>query len=259
MTAPGNRGVFLEDLTWEEAAARFKDNAVVIVPIGASAKEHGPHLPLKTDYLYARELARRVAAELPVVVAPVIGFGYYPAFANYPGSQHLRAETFVALVADLLNGFIDHGATRIAIINTGVSTEAPLQLAVRDIWAKRRIKVAVADVRTLGRGTDKLLEQKMGGHADERETSILLRIEPAAVRMERARPDYGHCLDMPATVFRLPATLSADPASGADYSATGAIGDPTLATVEKGEAILAEMTRELVAGLRINFPDAFGD
>lgn len=227
------------------------------MPVGALAKEHGPHLPLSTDHRFARELARRVAAALPVVVAPTIGFGYYPAFVNFAGSQHLRAETFIDLVADLLGNLIDQGVTRIAMINTGVSTEAPLRLAVRRIWETRQVKVALADVRELGRAADPLLQQKLGGHADERETSVMLRIDPARVRLERARADYGRELGRPKTVFHLPVTLTRDPAAS-DCSATGAIGDPTLATPEKGEAILAEMARELVEGLRLLFPDALG-
>ena len=66
------RGAFLEDLTWPEAGARIAGGAVVVVPVGAAAKEHGPHLPLRTDYLVARELGRRVAEALPVLVAPVV-------------------------------------------------------------------------------------------------------------------------------------------------------------------------------------------
>src|SRR5499427_2978172 len=95
-------GVWLEDLTWPEAKARFNANAVVIIPIGAAAKAHGPHLPLKTDALTARALAQRLIEELPVVAAPVVGFGYYPAFTTFAGSQHLSAATFKALVGELL-------------------------------------------------------------------------------------------------------------------------------------------------------------
>src|SRR5262245_1907977 len=116
------KGVWLEDLTWSEAAAKLKAGWPVVIPIGARAKEHGHHLPLKTDYLLAREFGRRIAEALPVVVAPVVDFGYYPAFVNYPGSQHLRADTFVALLTDLIGNFIDHGVSRIAVVNTGVST-----------------------------------------------------------------------------------------------------------------------------------------
>jgi creatinine amidohydrolase len=250
------RGVWLEDLTWPEAAERLRSGALVVVPIGAAAKEHGPHLPLATDLLVARELGRRIALELPVVVAPVVCFGYYPAFVGYPGSQHLRSETFVALLTDLFVGLIRQGVTRIAVVNTGVSTEAPLRIAVRDLYATHRVRVAVADIRELGRETTALLGQKLGGHADEMETSLVLAIAPGSVRMERAEPDYGHALDGPATVFYRPTVFEGDPLAGPDYSRTGARGDPSLATAEKGQLILDAMTRELVDGLRALFPEA---
>jgi creatinine amidohydrolase/Fe(II)-dependent formamide hydrolase-like protein len=58
-------------------------------------------------------------------------------------------------------------------------------------------------------------------------------------------------------VFYTPVVFDGDPASGPDYSVSGVRGDPTLATREKGEAILADMARELVEGLRAIFPGAF--
>ena len=105
------KGVWLADLTWPEAKERFDAGAVVIVPIGAAAKEHGHHLPLKTDYLLARELSERIMKELPVVVAPIVTFGYFPAFVAYPGSQHLRSETFIALLKDILSKLARDGAS----------------------------------------------------------------------------------------------------------------------------------------------------
>jgi creatinine amidohydrolase len=249
------RGAFLEDLTWPEAAARIGAGAVVVIPVGAAAKEHGPHLPLRTDYLVARELGRRVAEALPVLVAPVVSFGYYPAFVRYPGSQHLRAETFMALLTDVLTGFVRQGASRLAVVNTGVSTEAPLRLVVRDFYAAHDVRVAVADLATLGRAVGSRLRQKLGGHADELETSLVLAIEPGAVRMERAEPDYGHLANGPRTVFYQPVVFDADPGSGPDWSRTGARGDPSLASRETGEAALQEITDELVEGLVVVYPD----
>src|ERR1700759_3279737 len=81
------KGVWLEDLTWPEAKARFDADAVVVVPIGAAAKAHGPHLPLKTDALTARALGQGLIERLPVVAAPVLGLGFYPAFTGFAGSQ----------------------------------------------------------------------------------------------------------------------------------------------------------------------------
>ena len=55
-----NTGAWLEDLTWPEAKARFETGAIVVIPVGAAAKAHGPHLPLKTDALTARALAQKL-------------------------------------------------------------------------------------------------------------------------------------------------------------------------------------------------------
>jgi creatinine amidohydrolase len=252
------RGAWLEDLTWPEVEARLKARALVLVPVGAIAKEHGHHLPMKTDWLVACELANRVATALPVLVAPVVSHGYYPAFTRYPGSQHLSAETFSAVMRELVAKLIADGAQRIAVINTGVSTEEPLQIVVRDLLAATGVRIAVADIRQLGMAVRASGGQKLGGHGDEWETSCILAIEPSLVRMERAVEDYGTMLGEPKTVFRRPTRFSGDPADGPDFSRTGVRGDPTLATAEKGRALLADMARELIDGLVALHPDLMG-
>ena len=121
------RGAWLEALTWSEARARFADDPVVVVPIGAAAKAHGPHLPLKTDALTARALGQGLIERLPVVAAPVLGFGFYPAFTRFAGSQHLGADIFKSVVRELVAGLRVQGVRRVALVNTGVSTEQPLE------------------------------------------------------------------------------------------------------------------------------------
>lgn len=197
-------GVWLEELSWFEAKGRFDSGAVVVIPIGAIAKEHGPHLPLNTDWVIARELARRVSESLPVVIAPIVAFGYYPAFAGYAGSQHLTAPTFMSLMDELMGNLIGQGARHIAIINTGVSTEAPLSIVCRGMLERHGISIPTAGMSRLGRTSDKLLQQKVGGHADEHETSIMPAIDPSRVTLSRVAVDYGDALDRPANVFHRP-------------------------------------------------------
>ena len=60
---------------------------------------------------------------------------------------------------------------------------------MRDFYAVHGVRIAVADLATLGRAARPRLRQKLGGHADELETSLVLAIEPDAVRMERAEAD----------------------------------------------------------------------
>jgi len=257
MTTPG---CWLEDLTWAEAQERFDAGWPVVVPVGAIAKEHGLHLPLKTDWLTARALGQRLAARLPVVVAPVVPFGFYPAFVDYPGSQHLGAETFMAVMRELLGGLIDHGVRRILLLNTGVSTEAPLTIVLSDVYARSGVRAHCANLRLIGRGADHLLEHPDGGHGDERETSIVLALDPRAVRMDRLQPADPDVIAAAAEDARLvarPFRLRGDPAAGEEFTATGALGDPRAATAFKGERILAAVLDDVEAALRAAFPEHF--
>src|SRR5262245_37716699 len=83
---PRTAGVLLENLTWVEAERRLGPDTVVVIPIGAAAKEHGRHLLLKNDFLLAEYFKGRVLAAADVVVAPTVGYHHYPAFLEYPGS-----------------------------------------------------------------------------------------------------------------------------------------------------------------------------
>jgi creatinine amidohydrolase/Fe(II)-dependent formamide hydrolase-like protein len=85
---------------------------------------------------------------------------------------------------------------------------------------------------------------------------MMLAIAPERVHLERMQ--WQDAPEAERNVFVRPAVLSPDPASGLDYCPTGATGDPTRATAAKGEAVLAEITRELVAGLRALWPEAIG-
>lgn len=221
---PENTGAWLEDLTWPEAKARFDAGTVVVVPIGAAAKAHGPHLPLKTDALTARALGQRLAEHLPIVVAPVVGFGFYPAFTSFAGSQHLSAATFKALLTELLGTLRSHGVRRIVLLNTGVSTEKPI-----DELAAGADDLLVLHMRGLGAAAEPLIEVTDGGHADERETSVMLALDPRSVRMDKL------VLDGP-------------------FERTGATGDPTRATAFKGERILAARVDDIVAAIAKRWP-----
>ena len=220
----GEKGVWLEDLTWLEAKQRFEAGALIVIPIGAASKAHGAHLPLKTDAVVARALAGRLIDRLPVVVAPVLGLGFYPAFTKFAGSQHLSADTFKAVVRELIGSLAAQGARRFALINNGVSTEKPLDEVAKGT------DVLVVHMRSLGPAAEALIEHKDGGHADERETSVMLALDPRSVRMDKLAP-------------------------AADFKESAATGDPTRASAFKGERLLAARVDDMVAALVARWPD----
>ena len=167
-----NRGVKLELLNWIEAEQWFADNPVVVIPLGAAAKEHGPHLPLNNDALIAGWLADEVMRQLPVVVAPLINASFYPAFVDYPGSISLRLETARDLIFDTCNSLAGFGLSRFYVLNTGLSTLRPLAEVRQSLDAAIRFGYLNLDAALQSLPAD-LLQQQYGSHADEHETAVV--------------------------------------------------------------------------------------
>src|ERR1700758_3981551 len=126
-----NKGILLEDLTWLEAEKVLHPDAIVVVPIGAAAKEHGPHLKLKNDWLLAEYFKREIIKSADVVVMPTVNYHYYPAFVEYPGSTTLRLETARDLMVDICRSLARYGPRKFYGLNTGVSTVGPLELTAK--------------------------------------------------------------------------------------------------------------------------------
>lgn len=238
-------GLFIESMTWPEVESALTTFDTLLLPVGARCKEHGPHLPLNTDYLFAEHLARRVVAACRVLAAPTIPYGHYPAFVEYPGSTHVRAEAFRDTVVDVCRSFARHGVRKCYVLNTGISTVGPLAEAQAALAADG-VRMAFTDLRQVGSAARAAVErQPVGTHADEIETSVLLHIAPEVVRMDRARPELAP--DRPGPLTRDPA------AGGGVYSPSGAWGDPTLATAEKGRIVTEAIVGDIVGFLRREF------
>ena len=231
-----SKGILLEDLTWIEAEKVLTQDTVVVIPLGAAAKEHGPHLKLKNDWLIAEYLKKRVLEQSNVVVAPTINYHFYPAFLEYPGSTSLRVETARDLVIDVVKSLARYGPRRFYIMNTGVSTLRALQPAAESL-AKDGLTLRYTDLLKVTGPVEKAIGKQEGGtHADEIETSMMLYMAPSTVDMKKAAKDYHPSNER---------GLTRNPNGRGVYSATGIYGDATLATKAKGEQI----TKALVSGI----------
>jgi len=234
------QGVLLEDITWIQAEKILTPEAVVVIPLGAAAKEHGPHLKLKNDWLIAEYLKRRVLAGSAAVVAPTLNYGFYPAFVEYPGSTTLRLETARDMVVDICRSLARFGPKRFYVLNTGISTVRALTPAAEQLGAEG-ILMRFTDLSVIGAVEKQISKEEGGTHAEEIETSMMLFIAPESVEMPKAVKDY-----QPANG---PGGLTRDPKGQGVYSASGVWGDATLATREKGrmvvDALVAAILRDI--------------
>jgi creatinine amidohydrolase len=231
-------GRFVEHMTWAEVARRIDEGAAAIMPVGAAAKQHGLHLPLNTDRIQAEWLAARLAGTIDALVWPTLTYGHYPAFVEYAGSMSLSAPVFEAVVQQIASGILGHGCRALFVLDTGISTRAPVERALARLDTGHALHLRIHDGPHYRRAAAETAEQRRGSHADELETALMLAIAPSLVDMSRAEAS-------PPLTQEVPGRLSPTDAGSPNYSRSGSFGDPTLATVAKGEILLKAMLDDL--------------
>ena len=217
-----------------EAAAQR--GAAVILPVGAT-EQHGHHLPLCTDAALAEHLALEVAAQLDVLVAPPVTYGYRSRPLSgggeaFPGTVSLSARTLMALVEEVLIGLAASGFRRLVILNwhyenSNFVYEAAWLARERGASADPRIMVIEAAFSELSPGVMELLfgDEFPGWdveHAGILETSLMLHLRPDLVCFDRAVDDQAR-RHPPYDVVPTPADFV--PRSGTLWKATRASAD----------------------------------
>jgi creatinine amidohydrolase len=228
-------------LTWDKVKARLGTGAAAILPIGAGAKQHGLHMLMAADQAFAEHFSRMLAEKIDALIWPTLTYGVYPAFTGYAGSVSLSGRTFQPVVTEIVDALIGFGASRVLILNTGLSTIEPVEAAIRASrhpeWVRHLKVFAGSRFEETARA---LKQQPYGSHADEMETSLMLAVAPELVDMTRAAP----CPFSPTGPH--PGPLSPDDPSSPNYAPSGSFGDPTLASADKGRRLLAAILEDLI-------------
>lgn len=236
------QGIYLEQIPWTEAARYLTPDVTVVIPLGAGAKEHGPHLPLSTDKIQAEGYRDLIAAERPVVITPTVTYGFYPAFIKYPGSTTVSFATATDMVLQIIRYLADYGPKRFYIINIGVSTTPTLETAAR-ILAREGILLGYSDYRRANlEAVEKLVStHDFTGHADEMETSNILDFRPDLVDMQKAVNDSSMKGDLrPMAPLPLPGG-AVNPSGINGYAASGTAAKGRIANRAFAKALIGEI------------------
>jgi creatinine amidohydrolase len=234
---PVAKSVRLESLTWQEAEPVLTPESVVVIPLGAASKEHGPHLKLRNDLALADYLTNRVADATSVVIAPTLTYHFYPAFLEYPGSTSLTLATARDMTTEVVRTLASYGPRRFYILNTGMSTVRALEPAATTL-ARDGVLMRYTNLSRFDAAMKRLIEQPAGSHADEVETSMMLFIDPSSVDMTKAVRDLN---PSPSG-----SRLSRQRDQNATYSPTGTWGDPTRANRDKGRFFVDTIVNGIV-------------
>ena len=233
-------------LTSPDYAALVKETDLALVPLGA-VEVYGPHLPMGADGIATEALAKRVAAEIPAIIAPLIPIGMSQSLSTHPGTLWVDRTALFAYVSGVARSFILNGSRRILFLNGhagNVQTVADVCAALEAEFRAENVRCAQIDWwRFIQPLVEDLVEAEVlpHGHASEFGTSVMLAIAPEAVKADRlnispAGKDAYTDFIKPRSRFPL--------------GPTGMVGDARPGSVEKGEETLRRATARVVQFLR---------
>jgi len=225
--------VELAGATWRQVEASG-GRSILAVPLG-SLEQHGPHLPLDTDTRIAVAVASGLVARREgVVLAPAVAYGASGEHAGFPGTLLLGHEVLADLLVELARSARRSFAGVVLVSAHGGNEDA----------------LAAVSRRCTAEGDDVLVWRATtaGGdaHAGRTETSLMLAIDPGAVRLEWAEP--GCTEPLAALLPRLRAQ------GVRPVSSNGVLGDPAGASAEEGGELLRALVTDLAATVASHWP-----
>jgi len=196
----------LEHMTWPEVEAALNAGmTTAVVPCGA-VEQHGPHLPLFVDAEHGTRLGGEVARRLGnALVAPTIRVGCSEHHLAFPGTVSLREETFRAVCQDYCTSLARHGFSYICLLPSHGGNCKPLADMVEalNVSVAPNCRVAAfTDVLGMVEAWKRVVDHetgmgdRVGGHADIAESSVMLCLHPSLVR--QALAEAGHPPDISA-------------------------------------------------------------
>ncbi|MCH9806199.1 MAG: creatininase family protein [Alphaproteobacteria bacterium] len=228
-------------LSWKDASKRLGSGTASILPVGAGAKQHGFHLPLGTDQIQAEFFASKLAEFMDGLVWPTVVYGHYPAFTRYAGNSSLSQSTFGRVIGELASAILEQANGPLIVLNTGVSTSAPIAAAIAQLNEGARVRrIDIYTGPKFCAAVRDFASQDHCAHADEVETSIMLALAPSLVDMALA------------TGPPLSSNIGAGPLSPVDdgspnLAPSGSLGRPELASAKKGGLFVQAILDDLFA------------
>jgi creatinine amidohydrolase len=242
----------LDHLSWPQVRAMAaRPGSTVVWPLGA-VEQHGPHLPLATDALFADRVLDAVLEELPddlpVWRLPLQSLGFSPEHHGFPGTLSLPAALLIDLVVAVGSDLEAAGFRRLVLLNAHGGQIGLLEAAARQLRTQRPDLAVLPCFLWRGpEGVADLIpepERSQGLHAGLAETSLMLHLAPELTGGE-PRPDGPGPANLPPSGWSLEGEAPCAWLSR-EMSISGVLGDPSGASVELGR----ELFTRLVQGWR---------
>ena len=244
----------LANMTWQEVEERLKECDIALVPLG-STEQHGPALPVSTDYFIATQFAHGAAEMVwekhKVVVTPTITFGFSPHHMEFKGTITLSELTLSSMIADICHSLAQHGFGKIVLVNGHGGNETAISNAMHDMHGNIDAKVYHLNWYDMAGDKIKEIVTPPAYHACDMETSVAWYLGQRVLEDKRV-DEPGKSL-VPG--FIVPDMLVTGPKVSTSYNfkeitKSGVVGYSTKATKEKGKIIADVVLENLVSFIK---------
>jgi creatinine amidohydrolase len=240
----------LADLTWPEVKRLKLAGKIVLFPLG-SFEQHGPHLPLTTDTDIVTAVAKGLEARRPreILCLPTLWPGHSTHHLHFPGTLSVGQMPYIQLVVEMCRSIVNFGAKKVFLLNGHGGNDVPVRAALRELKSEfPKVRFVFASYWSLAAESIKQTRQSAPGglgHACEMETSIMLHLCPERVKMRLAKRDGPRHTDP----YRKADMQYGRPVYFVnefhEVTKTGTVGQPELASAEKGKRFLDGIVTEV--------------
>lgn len=229
------------------------ERAIAVLPV-AAIEQHGPHLPVSVDTALVDGVIAaclpHLRPELTALFLPTQAVGKSNEHARYAGTLTLSAETLMRVWIELGACVAQAGFRKLVLLNSHGGQITLMEMVARELRVAHDLLVVSSNWFTLPMAPEVAArfteaEHRFGIHAGDVETSMMLALQPERVDMAQAR-DFSNTMTARARDYPLLGNGAAKVAwQVQDLNGWGAAGDATLATADKGQAVIADAGRRL--------------
>ena len=189
----------LDEMAWPDIEKSDREKTLIFFPV-SPLEEHGPHLPIGTDFYGARDLAElavdiicRREPEATCLLAPPLPIGASPMNVSFPGTLSVGGRTLSNLLYDLCASLAQHGFRHFFAVNhhlDSIHVKAIMEADKRLLadFSARLIDTCALSVFTgmsvkMGQALkERGIDHEKEAHAETVETSFILHSYPDLIK-----------------------------------------------------------------------------
>ena len=209
-------------------------------------------MPLGTDTILAHAVVL-AAADLVArraLVLPPPWYGLSLHHMRFAGTVTLPADAILKLVEEITASVLAHGFRRLMIVNGHGGNNGAIDVLAATLGHRYYGRARVAALTYFQLARDEIAELRESGpggmgHACEFETAMMMHLRPDLVRSDRAVTHYPDPGSGYLSTDLLGTSKVRTYLDFKDLSPSGTLGDPSLATPEKGARFFAAVVGTL--------------